>query len=177
MNVLQRVKMKCQQQSTLHSFFSPASDSTREDVVEEDVDVVEADENDPKRLKCMSDDELDDTVIQQLQFSSSSVQENDGPSDLGITKHHSPCQPVMSKFPSRTIAGKQRSFNSTWYTSYSWLEYSVETDACFCFPCRMFHVEEGSSKDKFTKLGFRDWKHVTGNTGILRIHDRCLSHR
>ena len=49
--------------------------------------------------------------------------------------------------------------------------------ACFCFPCRMFHVEQAGSKDKFIKLGFSDWKHATGKSGILSVHDRCASHR
>ena len=41
----------------------------------------------------------------------------------------------------------------------------------------MFHVEQAGSKDKFTKLGFSDWKHATGMSGIPSVHDRCASHR
>ena len=52
------------------------------------------------------------------------------PSDLATTKNHSPCQPKLSHFPLSTIAGKQRSFDSSWYSSYSWPEYSIQQDAC-----------------------------------------------
>ena len=31
-----------------------------------------------------------------------------------------------------------RKFNSEWYNLFKWLEYSVETDAAFCFACRKF---------------------------------------
>ncbi|XP_011410045.1 PREDICTED: zinc finger MYM-type protein 1-like [Amphimedon queenslandica] len=41
----------------------------------------------------------------------------------------------------------------------------------------MFHLEAGNSKDKFMKQGFRDWKHATGKSGILYVHDRCASYK
>ena len=37
---------------------------------------------------------------------------------------------------------------------YPWLEYSVERDAVFCFPCRFFRF--GADK-ALTCTGFRDW--------------------
>ena len=101
-------------QSNLYSFFTPPASSKSSDDRKEDSNPstdeepeVETEEqlvdNNPKRKKHTSeDDEI--------------------PSDLATTKNHSPCQPKLTQFPSHIIAGKQRSFSSTWY-SYSWLEY------------------------------------------------------
>ena len=59
---------------------------------------------------------------------------------------------------------------------YSWLEYSVKRDACFCYPCRLFTCGEGRSHNTFTDTGFRDWKHATGKGGMLTVHDKCSAH-
>ena len=148
-------------QSNLFSFFTPpASNDGRKEVSDSDPSTDEEPEVEPKDQPVPKRSKPDCI-----------------PSDLATTKNQSPCQPKLSQFPLSTIAGKQRSFNSSWYSSYSWLEYSIQQDACFCFPCRMFHVEQAGSKDKFTKLGFSDWKHATGKSGILSVHDRCASHR
>ena len=64
----------------------------------------------------------------------------------------------------------------TLYRSYSWLQYSIKRDACFCYPCRLFTTGEGRSHNTFTEVGFRDWKHATGKGGILTIHDKCSTH-
>ena len=40
-----------------------------------------------------------------------------------------------------------------------------------------FMLNKQVQKDKFTKLGFSDWKHATGKSGILSVHDRCASHQ
>ena len=74
------------------------------------------------------------------------------------------------------IGSKQRAFDSDWYNTYSWLEYSIKRDAAFCFPCRLFAVNEGRSQNTFTKSGFCDWKHATGKGGIISVHDKCSSH-
>ena len=72
---------------------------------------------------------------------------------------------------------KKRSFNPDWYTSYSWLEYSVQKDATFCFACRHFSMGDCSrAEETFTKSGCRDWKHATGKGGILQKHAKCSTH-
>lgn len=97
------------------------------------------------------------------------------PCDLALSPDDPPCQPII-KYPTTVVGGKQRSFNSEWYKSYSWLEYSVKSDAAFCYPCRLFTTGEGRSHNTFTEAGFRDWKHATGKGGILTIHDKCSTH-
>ena len=89
------------------------------------------------------------------------------PSDIATGRHQSPMQPTL-KFPGRSFGtGRPRSFNSGWYSSFPWLEYSVECDAAFCYPCRIFSVGAGRSDSAFTQVGFRDWKHAMGKHGII----------
>ena len=87
------------------------------------------------------------------------------PSDVAASPNQQPCQPNLAHFPVTLIGSKQRAFNSDWYKTYSWLEYSIERDAAFCYPCRLFAINEGRSQNAFTKIGFRDWKHATGKGG------------
>ena len=47
-----------------------------------------------------------------------------------------PIRPVID-FPKTQYREKQLRFQEL-YGSYDWLEYSVEKDAIFCFPCRIF---------------------------------------
>jgi len=58
-----------------------------------------------------------------------------------------------------TVAGKQnRSFSAKYLKEYSWLEYSLEKIAVFCFCCRNLGCDD---VDKvFTKTAFTNWKKV-----------------
>ena len=81
------------------------------------------------------------------------------------------------QFPSTNLSGKLWSFNSNWYRDYSWLEYSVSTDAVFCYPCRLLTTGTGKAEKAFTVNGFRDWKHASSKKGVLQLHDKCAVHR
>ena len=74
-----------------------------------------------------------------------------------------------------------RCFNPAWFKNYQWLEYSVEKDACFCYPCWLFGSASaiGSSRPEkaFTSTGFKEWKHPTGKKGILVCHSNSFSHK
>ncbi len=98
------------------------------------------------------------------------------PSDISSGPHEKPVQRSSGRFPSTLLGTKKRSFNPDWFKTYSWLEYSVERDAGFCFPCRHFGVGSGRAEHTFTKEGFRDWKHATGKEGILQGHASCFAH-
>lgn len=51
-----------------------------------------------------------------------------------------PHQPKLVKYSknSQCPDGKQNRFNSAWFISYPHLEYSIETDAAYCFVCCLF---------------------------------------
>ena len=79
--------------------------------------------------------------------------------DLSKSKNDEPVQPVI-KYPPSMFGTTKWSFQSRWYEQFPWLEYSVSLDAAFCFACRFFIT---SSPDlTFTSVGFKDWKHATG---------------
>ena len=100
------------------------------------------------------------------------------PSDISSGPSDKPAQPNRStaRFPSTVMGNKKRSFNPDWFRTYSWLEYSAERDAAFCFPCRHFSMGTGRAETAFTIDGFKDWKHATGKDGILPRHASCSTH-
>ena len=105
---------------------------------------------------------------------------SEAPDDIAATPAYPPVRPVNVKFPATLFSGKPRSFSPGWYHSYPWLEYSVSRDACFCYPCRLFGVSSGGlsrPEMAFTIIGFRDWKHATGKSGILSCHSNCAAHK
>lgn len=96
-----------------------------------------------------------------------------GTCDLGADK---PNQIVLKNFPRRIFSGKNRSFNSDWYTGRDWLEYSVTLDAAFCYPCRMFRAPSSPGDSTFVRSGFNDWKHVIERGKGLNKHAESREH-
>lgn len=101
--------------------------------------------------------------------------------DLSQVPADGPRQPHLKSFPRRLFGaqGQQaaRSFNYAWFKQYQWLEYSVSTDAVFCFACRHFfnHVHgPGQAQKSFTHDGFRNWKKGAEK---LAKHNASASHR
>jgi hypothetical protein len=39
-------------------------------------------------------------------------------------------------FPYKIMGKNKRSFNSTWYKQYTWIEYSVQHNEIYCYNCR-----------------------------------------
>ena len=100
------------------------------------------------------------------------------PCNIASTPACSPVQPTGITFPATLISGESRFFNPSWCTTYPWLEYSTERDACYSYSCRLFGCGTGSKCEKtFTIVGFRDWKHATGKSGVLYKHDISFAHR
>ena len=92
--------------------------------------------------------------------------------DLANNKFDEPVHPVIN-FPLTKFGKVSRSFQKKWYEHFPWLEYSVNLDAAFCFPCRFFI---SSPDPAFTSVGFKDWKHATGQKGILITHSNSKYH-
>ena len=110
-------------------------------------------------------------MLQKQPFSSPS-------SDITSRPDEKPVQPnpVTFCYPLKRIGQQNCTFNPKWFSTYSWLEYSVERDAAFYFPCHYFSTKSGKNKDVFTNNGFSDWKHAAGKNGILEDHAGCHSH-
>ena len=101
------------------------------------------------------------------------------PSDIAKGPNEAPRQPKI-KFSLRSFGkGRKRDFNSLWYRSYTWLDYSISLDAAFCYPCRIFKCDVGSGRAEhsFIVTGFSNWKNAIGKMGIISHHNDCQSHR
>ncbi|KAK9123004.1 hypothetical protein Sjap_012606 [Stephania japonica] len=70
-----------------------------------------------------------------------------------------PYQPRLAEYPRSQFGIQYRRFQSKWFKTFPWMEYSPEKDAMFCFPCYLF--ENGNKPQcTLTKEGFRCWKRV-----------------
>ena len=99
------------------------------------------------------------------------------PSDPNERKHyinHGPIQPRIDTFPKTN----GRAFNKQWYDKYSWLEYSVDKDAVFCFVCRLFASTLNSSQSStvFTISGFKDWSKALASNRGFQQHSMSKDH-
>jgi len=68
-----------------------------------------------------------------------------------------PARPVLHSFPKSLFGKQNRSFSTSLY-SYDFIEYSIEKDAVFCFPCRHFTSSTDYKDSAFTEKGVGDWK-------------------
>jgi len=103
------------------------------------------------------------------------------PTDISKDKTCGPAQPILKQFRMTQFgSGKKRKFrgfNPNWYKQFPWLEYSVVTDAAYCYCCRHFlrAANRGSVK-AFVADGFRNWKRATGKDGSLTTHTTMQVH-
>ena len=98
-------------------------------------------------------------------------------SDISSGVAQPPIRPKLHSFPVTQFGSKARCFNNKWYEKYSWVEYSIQKDAIFCYPCRFFSLPGTTrTEENFRSIGYRDWKHATGKNGALEKHDKCQSH-
>ena len=92
-----------------------------------------------------------------------------------------PVHPVNVKFPVNKFGSTIKTFNVAWYNKFNWLEYSVECNACYCYPCRIFGASSSFGRSRpesaFTTTGFRNWKKATGKDGVLNCHASNVAHK
>lgn len=96
-----------------------------------------------------------------------------------------PYQPKLSKFPiNKSInESKQNRFNPKWYCEYPLLEYSMITNAAYCFACTLFPKGPGrqSSDLAWISKGVNQWHKMKSRgakkLGKLEQHFSCLSHK
>jgi hypothetical protein len=81
------------------------------------------------------------------------------PSDIAPTINSPLSRPILSQFPWRVYGKGKRRFQSQYYLSFTWLEYSIQLNAAYCFPCRFL----SNIRSPFNHVaGFCDWNHATG---------------
>ncbi|KAL4149975.1 hypothetical protein QTP88_003826 [Uroleucon formosanum] len=74
--------------------------------------------------------------------------------DLGDI-HTEPYRPILQVYPKTKQGTQNKSFGASWYDYFSWLEYSIESNAIYCYVCCIFG--NGNSEDTFVKIEF-NWK-------------------
>lgn len=68
-----------------------------------------------------------------------------------------------------------RCFQVKWLETYKWLEYSVSTDAAFCFPCRFFDLKS-AKETSFTESGFSNWRAALSKDKGFKKHESSAAH-
>ena len=86
-----------------------------------------------------------------------------------------PCQSKLKEYKPTLIGKQNRQFNYSWFSKFSWLEYSVEKDRVNCFPCFLFDSIL-SKNPTFISQRFNSWKRVhDGEKCAFANHKRsCL---
>ncbi|CAB4016140.1 zinc finger MYM-type 1-like [Paramuricea clavata] len=98
-----------------------------------------------------------------------------------IETQDGPRQPRLHKFPVRDPKSKKtKSFQASWYSWFDWLEYSLEEDAAFCYPCRKFSVKTSAvatSALTFTETGYKNWANALDANKGLSKHEHSETHK
>lgn len=71
-----------------------------------------------------------------------------------------------------------RRFQPNWITKFSWIEYSLQRDAVFCYYCRQFSLSpKCNNPDKtFTDIGYRNWKTALESEKGFTKHEKTANH-
>ena len=93
--------------------------------------------------------------------------------DIACGPEEKPTQPYI-KFPAHQIGLKKRSFNPRWYSVHHWIEYSIQRDAVYCYPCRLLTTNPGRSDPAFVYVGYSDWKHATGKEHSISMRSHLF---
>jgi hypothetical protein len=97
---------------------------------------------------------------------------------------YGPCQPILQKerYPLSGPKNHPRRFQASWFTQFSWLEYSSSKDATYCLPCYLFSMKllGRPGCDVFTIKGFKSWRKVHNGKNCAFLSyirdDRCSPH-
>ena len=65
-----------------------------------------------------------------------------------------PAQSRLSFHPKSKFGNQKRSFQAACYSSFPFLEYSVQKDSVFCFSCK--HFPTPNADTAFTKVGVKN---------------------
>ncbi|XP_056453653.1 zinc finger MYM-type protein 1-like isoform X2 [Gadus chalcogrammus] len=71
---------------------------------------------------------------------------------------------------------KRRSFNPSWYNTFSWLEYSLMKDCAYCYACRHFSLPSTSESVFTSESGFSQWKKAMYKDAGFKVHEKSDSH-
>lgn len=91
--------------------------------------------------------------------------------DLG-NKDTGPRQVKLKSYPQDSFGTQNRSYHHSWFEKHNWLEYSINRNAAFCFPCRVFG--KNIKHDALVSSGCKNWKKALF---IFGKHEMALTHK
>ena len=95
--------------------------------------------------------------------------------DISQSRAAGPTQPQLKMYP-KTMQGEKRSFNPSWYNTFSWLEYSPMKDCAYCYACRQFSLPSTSESVFTSESGFSNWKKAMYKEAGFKVHEKSDSH-
>ncbi|CAM4956510.1 unnamed protein product, partial [Rotaria socialis] len=95
------------------------------------------------------------------------------PNDISRSSNDTPVQKQLATYPANQ---QNRSFQSTWFNDRTWLEYSVQNDASYCYYCRHFSSNQLTADDSFTSIGFNNWRKALDKSGGFIRHVSSQAH-
>ena len=113
-------------------------------------------------------------------ISSHSTPVSSSPHPAESSSHaRTPNQPRDFHFPAVIINGKRRQFQSTWFDTWTWLEWSQEKERAVCHPCTMIQylgqMKFSKNADPaFTETGFMNWKKASQK---FSEHEQSRAHK
>lgn len=96
--------------------------------------------------------------------------------DISRCPADGPTRPYLRMYPRTVQAGRKRSFNSSWYTHFPWLEYSTSQDSAYCFACRHFSLPNTPETPFAAKGGYSNWKKAMYKDGGFKWHEQSEGH-
>ena len=87
-------------------------------------------------------------------------------------KDTGPKQLKLPQYPRDQFGIQKRAFQSNWFQSFTWLEYSLRRNAAFCFACRVFGKR--LKQEEFVNGGIKNWKHALS---MFQKHETTQCHK
>ncbi|XP_061923369.1 uncharacterized protein LOC133663136 [Entelurus aequoreus] len=91
--------------------------------------------------------------------------------DLG-DKDAGPRQVKLKSYPQDSFGMQKRAFHHSWFEKHNWLEYSLNQNTAFCFPCRVFG--KNIKHDSLVSSGCTNWKKALV---IFGKHEMAQTHK
>ncbi len=96
------------------------------------------------------------------------------PGDIAQNQKDTLRRPILPSYPKTSFGCQNRAFSCTLYNKFDFIEYSMQKDSIYCFPCRFFGSGCGHSQETvFTHAGFKNWKRCER----IQEHSICHCHR
>uniref|UniRef100_A0A3B4WFJ0 TTF-type domain-containing protein n=1 Tax=Seriola lalandi dorsalis TaxID=1841481 RepID=A0A3B4WFJ0_SERLL len=98
------------------------------------------------------------------------------PLSLKTNSWNGPTQPFLRVYPWTVQADRKRAFNNSWFTHFTWSEYSQSHDSAYCFACRHFSLPNTPETPFTAQGGYSNWKKAMYKDGGFKWHEKSEGH-